>query len=382
MEQAVMCIESFAQFPIQTPHQNFITSVPYFERRASMITTKWGQLHVITQKQCRSLVTDKEVVDLVEKVLSDFSNGDAVNPTKLHLPFFPDYGGWNNAMPSWLKKEDIHGIKWAGLSEVNPEKYGLPQCSAVIILNDMETAFPVALMDGTTIMAMRTGAAAAIMAKYCCRTGSKVLTLIGAGVQGNTGLEMALAAMPELTEVRVMDLRQSQVDKLIAKFAPAYPNVTFVGYSDIQEAMNSSDIILTAVHGANNSGQDVLDDKKFEPGQTLVEISGGVSFGKIRTMFDYSVMDSIDAYCHRMNESRGYMKKYFGKDIPELTHDIGDAEIGDIINGKAKGRMNDEQIVHAAGIGMSIEDIIVANTIWRRAKERDIGIVIDLIDDV
>ena len=188
--------------------------------------------------------------------------------------------------------------------------------------------------------------------------------------------------MPELTEVRVMDLRQSQVDKLIAKFAPAYPNVTFVGYSDIQEAMNGSDIILTAVHGANNSGQDVLDDKKFEPGQTLVEISGGVSFGKIRTMFDYSVMDSIDAYCHRMNESRGYMKKYFGKDIPELTHDIADAEIGDIINGKAKGRMNDEQIVHAAGIGMSIEDIIVANTIWRRAKERDIGIVIDLIDDV
>ena len=154
-----MRIESFAQFPIQTPHQNFITSVPHFERRASMITTKWGQLHVITQKQCRSLVTDKEVVDLVEKVLSDFSNGDAVNPTKLHLPFFPDYGGWNNAMPSWLKKEDIHGIKWAGLSEVNPEKYGLPQCSAVIILNDMETAFPVALMDGTTIMAMRTGAA-------------------------------------------------------------------------------------------------------------------------------------------------------------------------------------------------------------------------------
>ena len=91
--------------------------------------------------------------------------------------------------------------------------------------------------SGTTIMAMRTGAAAAIMAKYCCRTGSKVLTLIGAGVQGNTGLEMALVAMPELTEVRVMDLRQSQVDKLIAKFAPAYPNVTFVGYSDIQEAM-------------------------------------------------------------------------------------------------------------------------------------------------
>lgn len=347
-----------------------------------MIETKWGQLHVIPQSQCRALISNKEVVDLVEKVLSDWSKGEVVNPTKIHLPFFPNYGGWNNAMPAWLKDEDIHGIKWAGLSEVNPQKYGLPQCSAVIVLNDMETAFPVALLDGTTIMSMRTGAAAAIMAKYCCRKGSKKLALIGAGVQGNMGLEMMLTAMPELEEVRVMDLRQAQIDKLIARFSKEYPNTKFVSYNDIQSAMNGSDIILTAVHGADNSGQDVLDNMTFEKGQTLVEISGGVSFGKIREKFDWSVMDSIDAYCHRMNESRGYMKKYFNKDIPELTPEIADVEIGDIINGTAVGRQNEDQIVHAAGIGMGMEDIIVANAVWKKAKAMDIGTVIDVIDEV
>ena len=347
-----------------------------------MIETKWGQLHVITQKQCRSLVTDKEVLELVEKVLSDFAHGDAVNPLKLHMPFFPDYGGWNNAMPSWLKKEDIHGIKWAGLSEVNPEKYGLPQCSAVIVLNHMETAFPVALLDGTTIMALRTGAVAAIMAKYCCRTGSRVLTLIGAGVQGSTGLEMTLTAMPQIEEVRVMDLRQTQIDKLISRFSQSHPGVRFVSCPDVQEAVRGADIITVAVHGANNSGGDVLDNVEFEKGQTMVSISGGVSFDNIRRKFDWSVMDNIEAFCHRINETRDYMKKYFNEIVPELTPEIADVEIGDIINGEAVGRQNDDQIVHAAAIGMSIEDIIVANTVWRTAKEQDIGIVIDVIDDL
>ena len=347
-----------------------------------MIETKWGQLHVITQKQCRALVTDREVIELVEQVLSDFANGLAVNPTKLHMPFFPDYGGWNNAMPSWLKKEDIHGIKWAGLSEVNPEKYGLPQCSAVIVLNDMETAFPIALLDGTTIMALRTGAVAAIMAKYCSRKDSKSLALIGAGVQGSTGLKMCLTTMPHLEEIRVMDLKQSQIDKLIARFSKDYPSLRFVSCNTAEEAVRDSDIILVAVHGANNSGTDVLDAVEFEKGQTMVSISGGVSLDQIRKRFDWSVMDNIDAFCHRINETRDYMKKYFNVDVPLLTREIADAEIGDIINGKAAGRQNDEQIVHAAAIGMSIEDIVVANTVWRRAKEQDIGIVIDVIDDI
>ena len=183
-----------------------------------MIETKWGELLVITQKQCRSLVTDEEVINLVEQVLADYSNGLAVNPFKIHMPFFPDYYGWNNAMPSWLKRQNIHGIKWAGLGEYNPKKYGLPQCSAVIILNDMETAFPIALLDGTTVMSMRTGAAAAIMAKYCARKDSKIITLIGAGVQGTSGLEMTLITMPHLEEIRVMDIRPEATKKVVEKF--------------------------------------------------------------------------------------------------------------------------------------------------------------------
>ena len=52
-----------------------------------------------------------------------------------------------------------------------------------MILNDTDTAYPIAFMDATGIMALRTGAAAAIMGKYCAKHSSKVMTVVGAGVQ-------------------------------------------------------------------------------------------------------------------------------------------------------------------------------------------------------
>lgn len=347
-----------------------------------MIQTKLGQLLVISQKQCRQLVTDKEVLTLVEQTLADYANGDAVNPIKMHLPFFPDYYGWNNAMPGWLKKQDIHGIKWAGFGEYNSQKFGVPQCSAVIVLNDMETAFPIALLDGTTIMSMRTGAAAAIMAKHCARTDASTLTIIGAGVQGTSGVEMTLTAMPQLKQVRVTDLRQEAIDRLIAKASQQFPHVEFIGTTDQAKAISGTDIVMTAIHAPGCTGDDILDNVPFEKGVTVVKIAGGVSAGKLRKKFDYVVMDYIDCFVHRRNVTRGYMKEVFGKELPLLTSDIADAEIGDIIVGKVPGRLNDDQIVYAGGVGMAIEDLIVANDIYQKAKAQDIGQVISVIDDI
>jgi len=51
-----------------------------------------------------------------------------------------------------------------------------------------------------------------------------------------------------------------------------------------------------------------------------------------------------------------------------------------VITGKAKGRLSDDQIVFAAGIGMSIEDLVVAEVVFRRAREKDMGKVVDFIN--
>jgi len=341
---------------------------------------KPGQVLILNQQQCRALVTDEEVVELVEKVLGDYARGDAVNPIKGHMPFFPDHNGWINSMPSWLRKENVAGIKWAGMGEDNPKKHNLPQCSATIILNDTDTAFPIAVMDGTGIMAWRTGAAAAIMAKYCCKSNAKTLTVVGAGVQGTSAFHMMMITLPKLSEIRVMDIRKEAVDQFIDEGKERYPHLIFKGYGDLAPSIAGSDIVLTAVHGNGAEGDDILDYLPLDKGTTLVSIAGGLSLHKIRDRCDWSVMDFTECFVHRINETIGYMKEVFGVDQPALTTDIADVEIGDVIIGKALGRQNDEQIVHAAGVGMSIEDLIVAHTVFMRAVERDIGVVVDLIN--
>lgn len=348
-----------------------------------MIQTKWGELLVVSQKQCRALISDEEVLHLVEKVLGDYAKGTAINPIKLHLPFFPEYNGWNNAMPAWLKEENIHGIKWAGFGFNNAKKFGIPCCSAVMVLNEMETAFPIALLDGTTVMSMRTGAAAAVMAKYCAKSDAKVATLLGAGVQGTSGMEMILEAMPQLEELRVMDLFQSQVDKCIAFLKAKYPRVRFIGTTDKQAACKGTDLVLTAVHNPDPAAStDVLDDVDFEPGVTVVTIAGGMSYPKYRQCFDRVVMDFAECLCHRHNVTIDYMKQCFNVDVPHMDPSICDAEIGDIIIGKAKGRTDDSQKVYCTSVGMGIEDLIVANAIYQKAKAQDIGQVISVIDDI
>ena len=237
-------------------------------------------------------------------------------------------------------------------------------------------------MDATTIMSMRTGAVAGIMAKYCSKSDASVLTLIGAGVQGSSGLKMTFIGMPgQIKEVRVVDVRQAAIDRVITRFSAEYPDVKFWGTTDVQEGVTGTDIIITAVHAPGDSGQDLLDNIDLPEGVTLVEIAGGVSFDKIREKFDWSVMDNIEAYLHRMNDQIPYMKKIFGIDMKPLTPDLADAEIGAIINGRAPGRNNDKERVRAAAIGMSIEDIILAKTVYDRAKAADIGVVVDLINE-
>ena len=76
------------------------------------------------------------------------------------------------------------------------------------------------------------------------------------------------------------------------------------------------------------------------------------------------------------------MKQCFNVDVQPMSADICDAEIGDIILGKAIGRTNDEEKVYCTSVGMGIEDLIVANDIYQKAKARDIGQVISVIDDI
>ena len=334
-----------------------------------------GKVLVLSENDCRAILTDEKVLEVTEQALADYSNGVAINPIKLHLPLFPENNGWINSMPCWLKRQNVTGMKWVNVHGDNARKYHVPTVMGTCILNDPATGIPFAIVDGTSVTALRTGAAAALMAKYCCKKGSSVLSIVGAGVQGFNALVMTMIAIPGIKTVRVMDIRPESQQFFIKKALEKYPNLHFEGVSDIQNACTGADIIIMAAH----ADHPLLTDIKLDKGCTVVGISESVN-KETRKKYDRVIMDYIACVVHRMNQTSKYMHELYNKPLELISEDIADGEIGDVITGKFPGRANDNEIVFAEGVGMGIEDISVAYEVYQRAVEKGMGTKVELFN--
>jgi len=108
-----------------------------------------------------------EVIQAVEKVYALHEQGQCIEPEAPLISWDGPHGRRILAHPAWVGGDvDVAGIKWIPSNPENPRKRGMPRASAIIILNDPETGYPLAVMDGTVISAARTGAATGVGAKY------------------------------------------------------------------------------------------------------------------------------------------------------------------------------------------------------------------------
>ena len=163
----------------------------------------------LNQKAIRDLLKMPEVITAVEQAFRDWTEGRGSMPAKAYLPV--DKGDFR-AMPAALP--GAAGVKWVNVHPHNPS-LGLPTVMATMIYNNPKTGYPLAIMDATDITAYRTGAAAAIAAKYLARPDSHSLGIIGAGRQAYTQVE-AHAQLFTFNIIKVYDLSGEAVRKLIA----------------------------------------------------------------------------------------------------------------------------------------------------------------------
>ena len=106
-------------------------------------------------------------------------------------------------MPAYVGGDfDVAGLKWIPSVPDNPERNGLPRANALVLLSDRATGLPLAVMDGTVVSAMRTGAVTGLAVRHLAARGARVACLLGAGVLAHTQLEALRLAMAELAEVR------------------------------------------------------------------------------------------------------------------------------------------------------------------------------------
>ena len=318
-----------------------------------------------------------KVFAAVEKGFAVHGRGECVQPNKLNLRKGPKGSkqaeqGVIMAMPSYVGGEfDVIGIKWVlGMTE-NPVKYGLPRSSALIILNSAETGLPLAIMDGTIVNAVRTGAVTGVGAKYLARPESETMALIGAGPQGRMQINGVAHALPALREVRIFDLNRQRAEAL-AEEVNAAGRLRAVAADSAEKAVVGADVVVTATIAT----EPYLRREWLKPGAFYGDIAANDA-----ELAVYAAADKLYTDDWEQIKFHGMGTLVKGLQAGKIGEDIVSGNLGEVVIGKKPGRESGDDLCIFKHIGMSVTDLPAAWSIYQSARELGLGTPLSLWDD-
>lgn len=314
---------------------------------------------IIDKKAVQNLLEMPEIIGAVEKALIDLAEGKGSMPAKAYLQLGEDDF---RAMPAALP--GAAGVKWVNVHTQNLS-LGLPTIMAVIIYNDPQTGYPLAVMAATDITAYRTGAASAIASKYLARQDSHILGIIGAGRQAYTQIE-AHSSLFDIDVVKVYDQSSEHVQKLISNLT-GYP----IEGCSLQEAV-SCDILCTLT----TSRVPFVKREWIAPG-THINAIGADASGKeeVEPAILKEAMVVVDDL--RQASLAGEINVPVTKGVYSIEEVYG--TLGEIITGRKQGRKDSDAITVFDATGLAIEDLAVAKLIYAKAEESGAYMSVDLI---
>lgn len=307
----------------------------------------------LTRDDVQALVPMKTAIELMKQVFSELSAGRTVSPLRTPIEV-PEAGGVTLFMPAYVPSADGLGLKVVSVFPGNAA-LGKPTIHAIVLLTSTETGEPLALLDGTFLTALRTGAVSGAATDLLARPDSRVLTVIGAGAQGLTQAWAAATARPvervNIYDVNV-DAARSFADRLRA-YDPALAERVAV-VDDLPRAIAESDIICTAT----TSRQPVFSDEDVRPG-THINAVGAFTPEMQEIPAEtlaraYIVVDAVDAV---MAEAGDLL---IALEQGAITREQIATELGQVAAGSAPGRTSDDQITFFKSVGNAVQDVIVA----------------------
>ncbi len=328
-------------------------------------------LRALSRDDIQSAVSMARAIEIVKDAFAQLSAGQAEVPVRAHIDV-PRHEGIALFMPAYLKKTDQLGMKIVSVFPRNLEA-GMPTIHALVTLVDASTGRPTAILDGTYLTALRTGAASGAATDELARPDARVAAVFGAGVQGRTQLE-AVCEAREIAEAWVYDIDRAAAEAFAAEMSGAggrIPEKISVAASS-REAVVQADVICTTT----TARSPVFDDADLKPG---VHINAVGSFKPevqeipaetvVRSRL---VVDSREACWAETGDL------IIPRDQGLISENSVFAELGEIVAGARPGRTNDDEITLFKSVGNAVQDVAVAAAVLEEASRTGLGVEITL----
>lgn len=307
----------------------------------------------------------------IEAGFRSHASGDFVQPLKPYLrsPRTRHIADRIIAMPAWIGGDQpVAGLKWIGSKHDNPAKRGIERASAVIVLNDPETNYPMAILEGALLSAMRTAAVTGVATRQLARRGFEEAAIIGCGPIGERQAQMLLEQFPDVKALRLFDLDETAANVLAARLRRRFDAFAVTIVPSAEAAVRDCPVVITCtVTDRPYLAFDWLSKGTFLANVSIMDVERDVFLKVDKVVVDDWVQSNREKKIINLMVEAGEFSR-------EQLH----AELGEIIVGSRPGRETEDEIILLNPMGMAIDDIVCAQAILRRAEERNVGTVLPL----
>ncbi|MDH3251750.1 MAG: ornithine cyclodeaminase family protein [Ignavibacteria bacterium] len=323
-------------------------------------------MRYIGRKEIAQLISMREVMELMREVFCEVSKGTVVMPPRAVVEL-------NNRsdtvlfMPGYVPHSRGIGVKIVSVFSHNAAS-GMPTISALIVLMNPETGGVLSVMEGGYITALRTGATSGVATDLLARSDDvRRLGIFGSGAQAWTQIAAILEVRP-IREVSVYSRDKDRSRDFVMALRKQYgPRAQFEVADSPEKAVSQADIVVTAT----TSETPVFDGTLLREGTHINSI--GSFKPQVREVDDHTVrrsrifVDSRDACLHEAGDLLIPIEKGV------ISRSDIRAELGELLLARKPGRESDRDITYFKSVGMSVQDIVVAERIHAKAVEQNVG---------
>lgn len=317
----------------------------------------------LTQEEVMSMgLSIDEILKLTQYALISHGNNEYEMPAKIGIHPLPEV--FFHAMPAYVPFKNACGMKWIECYPYNPQRFKLPQTTGMLILNDISSGVPMAIMDSAWITAMRTPAVTALAATVL-HPDAENFGMFGCGIQGIEHVNYIIHTLKKLKKIYIYDINEGAMDNLISI---CQPNINVPIVKGTPEGIVKSCEVLSSATIILKECLSVVKKDWVSKGQTILP-------NDLNTFWDPIIAKEADKYIvdssdeHELFAGMGY----FPDGLPKIY-----GETGEVVAGVKKGRESKDELIVCSNIGMAVCDMVVAREIFNRALERGTGLKLPL----